>query len=74
MLRKIGVFIKMLENYDFVAGHRFHNHTTALDIKLGSNLLASIIIKKVSGQKYNDISCGYKAIKLNEDLRLLFWD
>lgn len=66
----IDVFIKMLESYDFVAGNRFHNHTTAPDIKLGSNLLASIIIKKISGQKYNDISCGYKAIKLNEDLRL----
>lgn len=66
----IDVFIKMLEKYDFVVGNRFHNHTTAPDIKLGSNLFASTIIKKISGQKYNDISCGYKAIKLNEDLRL----
>ena len=42
----IDTFFRMLENYDFVVGNRFHIHTTAPDIKLGSNLLASIIIKK----------------------------
>ena len=67
----IDTFFKMLEKYDFVMGNRFHIHTIAPDIKLGSNLLASIIIKKISGHQYNDISCGYKAIKLNKDLRLL---
>lgn len=66
----IDRFLKMLENYDFVMGNRFHTNTMAPDIKLGSNLLASIIVKKISSKKYNDISCGFKAIKLNENLRL----
>lgn len=66
----IDGFLKLLETYDFVVGNRFHINTTAPDIKLGSNLLASIIVKKISGKKYNDISCGFKAIKLDEDLKV----
>ena len=66
----IDGFLKLLETYDFVVGNRFHINTTAPDIKLGSNLLASIIVKKFSGKKYNDISCGFKAIKLDEDLKV----
>ena len=67
--RYIDVFFCLLENYDFIVGNRFHSNTTAPDIKLGSNLLASIIVKKISGKKYNDISCGFKAIKLDEGLK-----
>lgn len=66
----IDGFLKLLETYDFVVGNRFHINTTAPDIKLGSNLLASIIVKKILGKKYNDISCGFKAIKLDEDLKV----
>ena len=66
----IDDFLYMLEKYDFVIGNRFHINTMAPDIKLGANLLASIIVKKISGKKYNDISCGFKAIKLNDNLRL----
>lgn len=66
----IDRFLCLLNNNDFVVGNRFHSNTTAPDIKLGSNLLASIIVKEIFGKKYNDISCGYKAIKISEDLRL----
>lgn len=66
----IEKFCEMLEDYDFVVGNRFNVNTTAPDIKLNSNLLASMIVKKISGRKYNDISCGYKAINLSEDLKL----
>ena len=66
----IDGFLKLLETYDFVVGNRYQINTTAPDIKLGSNLLASIIVKKFSGKKYNDISCGFKAIKLDEDLKV----
>lgn len=44
--RYIDEFFCLLENYDFIVGNRFHSNTTAPDIKLGSNLLASIIVKK----------------------------
>lgn len=66
----IDGFMRMLENYDFVTGNRFHVNTTAPDIKLGSNLLASTIVKKLSKKKYNDISCGFKGIKLSDGLIL----
>lgn len=41
----IDRFLCLLNNNDFVVGNRFHSNTTAPDIKLGSNLLASIIVK-----------------------------
>lgn len=62
-------FTEMLKKYDFVIGNRFSEKTIAPDIKKCSNLLVSMIIKKLSGQKYNDIACGFKAIKLSRALR-----
>ena len=66
----IDKFLNLIETNDFVVGNRFHINTKAPDIKLGSNLLASIIVRKISGKKYNDISCGFKAIKLDEELKV----
>lgn len=64
----INKFLDMLKDFDFIAGNRFNCTTSAPDIKLGSNILASIIVKKIVGEKFTDISCGFKAIKLSNDL------
>lgn len=66
----IDKFLYMLNDYDFVSGNRFHKNTIAPDIKLASNLLASMIVYRIWGKKYNDISCGFKAIRLSKDINL----
>lgn len=66
----INKFLDMLKDFDFIVGNRFNCTTLAPDIKLGSNILASIIVKKIVGEKFTDISCGFKAIKLSDDLSM----
>lgn len=62
-------FWELIQKNDFVTGDRFHINTIAPDIKLSSNLLASLIVNKIWKRKFNDISCGFKAIKINKELR-----
>lgn len=64
----IDLFLTLLKKYDFVVGNRFNINSFSPDIKLNSNLLASIIVNEITGKKFNDISCGFKAIKLSPDL------
>ena len=66
----IPQFISLLNKYDFVTANRFHETMGAPDIKICSNLLASMLVKRISGYKCNDVACGYKAIRINSDLRV----
>lgn len=65
----IHQFAKLLEKYDFVTANRFYDNTTAPDVKICANLFVSMIVKKLTGYKCNDIACGFKAIRLSADLR-----
>lgn len=64
----IEKFIKKLDSYDFVIRNRFHNLCNVPFPKLSSNFLASFILYKSFGIRMKDVSCGFRAFKIEEDL------
>lgn len=61
-------FIDGLNKYDMVFGNRFSCFEGIPNTKLASNTLASCLIKTVFNKYIPDVTCGYKAFWLNDDL------
>lgn len=58
---------------DFVTASRFMNPNYQPDsslLKLWGNKLMSILVSKISGQKFHDVSCGFRAYSREALLRL----
>lgn len=58
-------FKSTLHYADFVIGNRFHDISNIPDQKLSSNFFASILVHAIFNVKLHDVSCGYRAFKLN---------
>lgn len=58
-------FEKELSSTRFVIGNRFSNIKNIPDQKLSSNFFASILVFSIFQKKLYDISCGYRAFKLD---------
>ena len=61
-------FIDGLNKYDMVFGNRFSCLEGIPNTKLASNTLASCLIKDVFNKYIPDVTCGYKAFRINDDL------
>jgi len=60
--------IKMLDKNRYVFCGRFHPSNLIPSVKWNSNILAAIIVNEIWGTKHLDISCGFKAFHLNEEI------
>ncbi|OQX82120.1 MAG: hypothetical protein B6D64_01025 [Bacteroidetes bacterium 4484_276] len=58
-------FIDLLNDFDFVAGNRFHSLNEIPDCKLASNFFATLLTQITFGVTMPDISCGFRAMKFN---------
>lgn len=61
----IGKFVKMLETNDVVLGNRFFKPESIPQEKLSSNYFASKLAESVFGEFLPDISCGFRAFKVD---------
>lgn len=64
----IPCFMKEIIENDLVIGNRFCSCGIIPDVKRNSNTLASCIIEMIYNQFVQDVSCGFKAFKLQEEL------
>lgn len=64
----INQFKSKLKHNDFVIGNRFSKYSLVPDTKLATNFLASLLIKKLYGKIIYDVTCGYRAFPLSEDI------
>lgn len=62
--RYIERFIDKLRSSDFVIGHRFLRNENIPEIKLSTNLFASLIVKKLFNCDLLDVACGYRGFKI----------
>ncbi len=65
-------FIGDLNSSDFVFGCRFSYNSAVPTLKLNSNLLAAMIVNKIWGCNFLDISCGFKGFRLDDSILELF--
>lgn len=64
--RFIPQFEQALQNNDLVVGNRFYSVQNALSNKLASNMIASLLMKKIFHYDFKDVSCGFKAFHLDK--------
>lgn len=60
----ISAFEEKLQDNELVTGNRFHDFSVIPSNKLASNATISIVLKKMYGINMLDVSCGYKAFRL----------
>lgn len=61
-------FAQTVKENNFVIGNRFHKCSLAPDSKLTSNFLASLFIQNLFGKKLYDVTCGFRAFPLSQDI------
>lgn len=64
----ISCFMEQIIENDLVIGNRFCSNGIVPDTKRNSNTVGSCIIEMIFNQFIQDISCGFKAFKLDEDI------
>lgn len=57
-------FEEKLKVNELVTGNRFHDFATIPSAKLASNAIISLVLQELYGNTVFDISCGYKAFRL----------
>lgn len=64
----IGKFINALNKHDIVFANRFDSSALVPSCKIAANGFASAIYKAISGDFIPDVSCGFKAFRISQDL------
>lgn len=64
----IPCFMKEIRENDLVIGNRFCSNGIIPDAKKNSNTFGSCIVETVFNKFVQDISCGFKAFKLQKDI------
>lgn len=65
-VKYINEFLEKIKQSDFVLGDRFSNPYEIPNQKKASNAIGSLAVLNVFKIKLNDISCGFKAFKIND--------
>ena len=66
-IAEMAALDKIVEN-DLVIGNRFCSNGIIPDVKRNSNTFGSCIVESIFNQFVQDVSCGFKAFKLQKDI------
>ena len=64
----ISCFMDKIVENDLVIGNRFCSNGIIPDVKRNSNTFGSCIVESIFNQFVQDVSCGFKAFKLQKDI------
>lgn len=61
-------FMRKINNCSLIIGNRFHNVDYIPHQKISSNLFAQVLFKHIFKKKIHDVSCGYRAFKVEKGI------